>query len=168
MSAHSLLGETVDGWSIWTTTWIALAEPGRSEPSRWQRVMWHPALDSTPGRVDVRIHGSPARHRRLMIEWPGGARLVPIGRLRRRPPPFLSLSDRSDRHASLADSFVVPVTTLRTCTAWWRRLTILTGCAAVAGAMCGLLIIGPVAVIPFTAGAVALAAAQWASNGAEP
>ncbi|MFF4653503.1 hypothetical protein [Streptomyces sp. NPDC001380] len=135
------------------TVWIAL--PGAGAPhaeTRWQRVMWHPALDELPDAFDVVVHGDPAARRRVVPHLPDGTLLVPVGRLRRRPPERFLLQERSAVRASLRDSFTAPAGAPPPQPASWLRRAAAPALAGTAlGTAIGLLTTGPGPSVPLFA-----------------
>lgn len=173
MAALALSGESANSGlaSLGNTTWVALAETGEPRtPVGWQRVMWHPVVDSVRGHVDVVVHGDPAGRGRVAVELPDGTRLVPVGRLRHRLPRRRVLHERADVRADLEDSFILPAgTLLPPARPWWRRGMVFALVGAVLGAVMGFLIGGGRLAVPaFVAGASAMLVNGWALTGAEP
>jgi hypothetical protein len=172
MAALALLGEHADGRlvSLGNTTWIALADTGEPRvPMAWQRVMWHPVVDSVKGHVDVVVHGDPTARGRVTVELPDGTRLVPVGRLRHGPPKRSVLHERADVRAGLEDSFNLPAGTLPpSARPWWRRGVALALVGATLGAVMGFLVGGGVAAPALVVGVSAVLVNGWALTGAEP
>lgn len=173
MVAEALAGQYDVGWPIplGDSTWFSLADPAEpGTPTRWQRVMWHPAINSTDGHVNVLVHGDAQSRRRVVVELADGARLVPIGRLRHRPPQTLLLDKWSDVRTDLRDYFILPVgTPPPSPQRWWHRGLVYTFAGAGIGVVMGLLIGGGgVATLPFAAGASALLVNRWALTGTDP
>lgn len=109
------------------TTWLVL---GEKEGPRWQRVMWHPALDELADRAPVTVHG----RRTAVVVLPDGTRLVPLGRLRRVEPRHVTLEAPSTVRGDLRDSFVIPAgTVVRPARPWWRPALPFTATGAVLG-----------------------------------
>jgi len=95
--------------------------------------------------------------------------MVPIGRLRHRPPQRVHLDKRSDVRTDLQDSFILPAGTPPPPTQrWWHRGLVLALVGAAIGAVTGLLIGGGMAVLPFAGGASALLVNGWARTGTDP
>ncbi|MEU6377599.1 hypothetical protein [Streptomyces sp. NPDC046909] len=119
------------------TTWLVLDIDGEAAGgSRWQRVMWHPALDDLPDRVPVTVHG----HRRAVIVLPDGTRLVPLGRLRRAAPSHTPLEAPSTVRGDLRDAFVIPAgTVVRPAHSWWRPALPFTATGALLGTLAAFL-----------------------------
>jgi hypothetical protein len=138
--------------------------------TRWQRVMWHPALDAIRGRVEVGVHGAVESKRRAVIDLPDGTRVFPASRLRQKEPRSWVLTERESARDDLAEAFILPAgAVLEAARApWWRRVAMWSGVGVVAGSVAGLLIGGPVAVLPFGVSAAALAAYSWAFSGGDP
>lgn len=74
-----------------------LEELPEHDSVRFQRFMWHPALDALPPDAEVYIHGDTSRARRVHVQLPDGTALRPAGRLRRSPPRAVVLLPRSER-----------------------------------------------------------------------
>ncbi len=154
------------------TTWLALAEPDR--PDRrvlWQRVMWHPALDDCSGAVPVTVRRSPRGLRPAAVELPDGTRLVPLGRLRDRPPRHMIMYDRGAGRGDLRDSFILPAgTDIRPADPWWRPGARATAIGVAIGVLAGFLLGGGslVAVVGFTLASAALVSAAWALSAPQP
>jgi hypothetical protein len=165
--ALALAGQRVEGGplSVGNSTWFELSDPGT--PSRWQRVMWHPAIDVGDGRVEVLMHGDAKSRRRVVVELPDGTCLVPIGRLRHRPPKRVVLEKRSDVRTDLRDSFILPAgTPPPPSQRWWSRGLVFSLVGAAIGVVMGFLMGGGgIAVLPFAAGASAFVVNIWALNG---
>jgi len=170
MTASVLAGDRPDGppISIGNSTWIALAEDGRRGPDRWQRVMWHPVVDSVSGAVSVTVHGDVSSRRRVVIEMPGQVRLVPIGRLRHRPPKRVVLAERVDVDGNLHDFVILPAGASLPGRRWWWRAAIFALVGAALGGIWGILFPGGVAVLLAAAAGAALLVNVWALTGAEP
>lgn len=147
------------------TSWVAVPGAGPSG-TRWQRVMWHPALDQCRGPVTARVHGLSDRGRRVVVEL-AGARLVPIGRLRRRPPRGVRLVPATAGRVSLADAFVLPPGGRPRVRWWWRGALI-----AVTGALAGLVLaalVGSLVAAPlFVVSLAVLAFDVWAWVAPDP
>jgi hypothetical protein len=173
MAASALSGRntTARFVSFGNSTWFGLAEIAKPQtPVYWQRVMWHPDVDAALGHVSVVVHGAPAGRRRVAVELTGGARLVPIGRLRHRPPKRILLAERADTRVDLADSFILPTGTLRPPNRpWLRRSVVFAVAGAVLGAAMGVLVAGGVVlVLSFAVAGSALLVNGWALTGPEP
>jgi hypothetical protein len=173
MTASALSGRHTAGGvlSPGESIWFALAETATPQtPVCWQRVMWHPAADTVRDGVLVVVHGAPARRRRVTVELSGGTRLVPIGRLRHRPPKRMLLRDRADSRVNLEDAFVLPAETpMPAAQPWWRRSLVFAILGTALGAVLGFLIVGGVEwVLSFAAGGSAVLVNAWALTGAEP
>jgi hypothetical protein len=173
MVAVALTGQLTDSGpvSLGNSSWFTLANPTAPHQAfRWQRVMWHPAIDSTDSPVDVVVHGDMQSRRRVVLELPDGIRLVPIGRLRRRSPRGIFLEKRSDVRTDLTDSFILPTgTPPPPSQRWWHGALVLALVGAGVGAMMGFFIGGGgIAVFPFAAGASALLVNGWALTGTDP
>jgi len=152
------------------STWFALADPATSRrPFRWQRVMWHPAIDSKVGSVNVVVHGDAHSSRRLVVELPDGTLLVPIGRLRRRPPKRVLLRRRSDARTDRKDSFILPGTIAAALSQrWWYRGLVFALVGAGIGVAMGLRIGGGgIAILPFAVAASAFLVNGWALTATE-
>lgn len=174
MVAVSLAGQKMsDGGSplSWgKSTWFSLSDPGGpGMSSRWQRVMWHPAVDVGDGLVEVLVHGDVQSRRRVVVELPGDIALVPIGRLRHRLPKRVFLEKRCDVRTDLRDSFILPAgTPPPPSRQWWRGSVVLALVGAAVGVAMGLLIGGGgIAVLPFAAGVSALVVNGWALTGTD-
>lgn len=160
--------------TIWrgpATTWLELAAPDGT--ARWQRVMWHPALEEVhagspeAGRT-VTVHGSGRRPAGVTLS--DGTRLVPLGRLREHRPPFVVFEDRGAVRVDLRDAFVLPAgTSARPASPWWQGARAAASGAA-AGAAAGLSatggsVTGTVAFILFGA---TLLTSVWALSAPQP
>ncbi|MFI6243177.1 DUF3592 domain-containing protein [Micromonospora sp. NPDC050795] len=172
MVASVLAGDRPDGppISVGNSTWIAIAKDRRRGPDRWQRVMWHPAVDSVSGTIPVTVHGDVSSKRRLVIELPGQVRLVPIGRLRHQPPKRVVLEERADVRDTLDDLVILPAgALLPRARPWWWRAAVFALVGAVFGGICAVLFIGGGTTVPLAAVAgAALLVNVWAFTGAEP
>lgn len=173
MVAETMAGQRVDGGllSPGNSAWVALADPTEpGTPTRWQRVMWHPVIDSTDGAVGVLVHGNERSRSRVVVQLPGDVRLVPIGRCRNRTPRRVHLDKRADVRTDLADSFILPAGTQAPPShQWWRRGLVFSLVGVVIGVVMGFLIGGGgVAVLPFVAGASAFLVNSWALAGTDP
>ncbi|MFF5182788.1 hypothetical protein ACFY30_03195 [Streptomyces sp. NPDC000345] len=106
MTARVRVGTRRASWRAPTATWLELSAP---EGRHWQRVMWHPALHEPPAELPVTVHGAPPGSRRPAVPvLPDGTRLVPLGRLRERPPAAVLFHDDETVRADLRDAFVLP------------------------------------------------------------
>ncbi|WP_131748191.1 hypothetical protein [Frankia sp. Cppng1_Ct_nod] len=179
VAATVLAGERANGaWAfLGVSTWIALAASdgviNLRRPDRWQRVMWHPVVDTLPGRVDTLVHGDLSSGRRVVVEMSDGTRLVPVGRLRHRPPKRMILNEHADVRVSVADSFILPQDAPASpAHRWWRWGMVLALVGAAVGAAMNLLFgggaDGGVAIVPFAVGISALLVNGWALAGTEP
>ncbi|MFD2762631.1 DUF3592 domain-containing protein [Micromonospora eburnea] len=171
MMASVLAGDRPDGppISVGNSTWVALAEDSRRGPDRWQRVMWHPAVDSVSGAVPVTVHGDVSSKRRVVIELPGQVRLVPIGRLRHRPPKRVVLEERSDVGGNLHDFVILPAgASLPENRRWWGRAVIFALVGTALGGLWAILFAGGLAVPLAAAAGAVLLVNVWALTGAEP
>ncbi len=169
MQARWLLGHQ----RLVTSTWARLASIDGGDPVvRWQRVMWHPALDAARGPVAVAVHGDLTRRRRVAIELEDGTPLVPIGRLAATEPVAWDLVERDSARVEAADAFILPPGAVREPAAgpWWRRRPVLFAVGGAAlGAVGGVLLGGGgVAVVPFIAAGAGVLVHSWAFTGAEP
>jgi hypothetical protein len=164
---RALAGESANGRvSVGDSSWIALSGTDERSMTRWQRVMWHPALEELDGRVGVVVHGNPAGRRRVVVELPDGTRLVPVGRLRRREPRTLILTGREDVRSGL----ILPSgTTVLTRTRWWRRGAVSAGLGAAVALVTGLLQgYGAGPLLPLAGAGAAVALNAWALASGEP
>ncbi|MCW2857359.1 MAG: hypothetical protein JWR52_2974 [Marmoricola sp.] len=153
------------GRSAWLE--IQAAYEAGSEP-RWQRVMWHPMFDDAGPRVAGTVHGDLESRRPVVFETDDHICLVPIGRLRKKVPKRVALTAVHATRISLADTFIVPVVpTVASVHAWWRGGLMSAGAGAMFGSVVGLVVVGPVAVVPFAAAASAGATNFWTLRGAE-
>lgn len=171
MVASIFSGERVDGGSTWigNSTWIALSASEHGSPIRWQRVMWHPVVDSRRSPVPVMVHGDLSSKRRVAVEMPGQILLVPIGRLRHRPPRRVVLEERSDVRAGLDDFLILPAgTPLPLGHRWWRRPATFALVGTALGVLLGLLFADGLAALPAGSAGCALLVNVWAMTGAEP
>ncbi|MEU7928390.1 hypothetical protein [Micromonospora sp. NPDC049107] len=172
LEASVLAGDRPDGppISVGNSTWIALATNRHRGPDRWQRVMWHPVVDSVSGTVHVTVHGDVSTKRRVVIEMPGQVRLVPIGRLRHQPPKRVVLDERADVSDALRDLVILPAgASPPRARPWWWRAAVFALVGAAFGGICGVLFLGSGTGVPLAAvvGA-ALLINVWAFTGAEP
>ncbi|MBY8875873.1 hypothetical protein K7640_29000 [Micromonospora sp. PLK6-60] len=171
MAASVLAGDRPDGppLTVGSTTWIVLADDRRRDPDRWQRVMWHPAVDSVRGTVPVTVHGDVSTNRRVVVELPGRVRLVPIGRLRHEPPKRVVLEDRADVGGGLDDFVILPAgASLPRARRWWSRAVLFALVGAALGGGWGILVVGGLAGPLAAAAGAALLVNVWALAGAEP
>jgi len=170
--AVALAGQLVNGapLSFGNSTWLGLSAPGGTGASyRWQRVMWHPAIDAVDDPVNVVVHGDVQSRRRVVVELSDGTRMVPIGRLRHRLPKRVLLEKRSDVRTDLRDSFILPAGALAPPSQrWWRRGLVLGLVGAGIGAVMGFLLGGGIALLPIAAGASAVVVNSWAWTGTDP
>ncbi|MGW2821701.1 hypothetical protein ACWC24_11930 [Streptomyces sp. NPDC001443] len=165
------------------STWLVLSEadlpeqadrPKASEDAkpaeRWQRVMWHPALDElTGGRAPVTVHARGDRP--AVVRLSDGTRLVPLGRLRRKPPTNVSLDDHEAGRLDLRDSFVRPAgAEPRSAGPWWWSGAGIAAAGTVLGVFGGFLMGGGtlVAVVGFALFVPTLLTAVWALSAPQP
>ncbi|MFB7332478.1 hypothetical protein ACFC00_12600 [Streptomyces adustus] len=165
------------------STWLVLSpadlpeQTDRSEPSeaskpteRWQRVMWHPALDElTDGRAPVTVHARGGRP--AVVRLSDGTRLVPLGRLRRNPPKNVLLDDHEVGRLDLRDAFVRPADAeLRPARPWWWPGAGIAALGTVLGVLGGFLMGGGtlVAVVAFALFAATLLTAVWTLSAPQP
>ncbi|WP_322761505.1 hypothetical protein [Frankia sp. Cr2] len=174
MAAAVLAGQRANGgWAfLGISTWIALSAPdGADNPhrsDRWQRVMWHPAVDTVPDRMDVLVHGDISSGRRVVVELADCIRLVPVGRLRHRPPKRMLLNEHADVRVSVVDSFILPADVpASSAYRWWRWGMVLALVGAAAGAVINVVFAGGTAVLPFAVGISALLVNGWTLAGTE-
>ncbi|WP_282703180.1 hypothetical protein [Streptomyces sp. CC219B] len=161
-TVHAGTGGAVRGMPVF---WLALAEPGGAAPAHWQRVMWHPALDDVTGEMPVTVR----RSRWAVAHLPdGGPRLVPLGRLRRRPPGNVLLGDWPAARVDLRDAFVLPAEVTRS--PWWRSGALAAVSGAVLGIPAALALAGPstTALIGFPLTFATLLSALWALSAPRP
>ncbi|MEU2615717.1 hypothetical protein ABZ570_29725 [Micromonospora sp. NPDC007271] len=172
MVASVLAGLRPDGppISLGDSIWISLAADRHGRPVRWQRVVWHPAVDSVNAPVPVTVHGDVTSKRRVVVELPGQVRLVPIGRLRHRPPKRLVLEERADVRADLDDFLIIPAgTPPPSGRRWWQRAVAFAVAGAALGALCAVLFFsGGLAILVAAVAGSALLVNVWALGGAEP
>jgi hypothetical protein len=167
--ARVLTGESeqTSAISLGLSCWLEL-RPDDGEP-RWQRVMWHTALDAVPDELDVVVHGSLTGRRRVVPELPDGTLLVPVGRLRSQLPRTIELSPRESSRAEADDLWLFPPgAPVPPQTAWWRRPVQFAAVGAVVGTGMALVFGGGAAIVPMAAGVAALTTNGWAFMGAEP
>ncbi|MEX5633116.1 hypothetical protein [Parafrankia sp. FMc2] len=174
MVADARIGRRIERTGLThPTTWLMLREIGNPVPYGWQRVMWHPAVEETPENVRVMVRGKPARPGPtgpLVIELPGGVRLVPVGRVRRTPPKGYELTSRPGVHVELGsdgrpvvlrdDSPLPPH--------WWRRAPLLVLVGILAGGALGFAVGGAVTVLPGSVLLATLFLDGWTLTGGEP
>ncbi|MET8978942.1 hypothetical protein ABZX85_25305 [Streptomyces sp. NPDC004539] len=113
--------------------WLVVSDE-REGRGRWQRVMWHPALDDVTDGVVVAVHGGARWTRAVVVVLPDGSRLVPVGRLRRRPPRRAPLPAGPVARLNLRDAFVLPSGPLPV-RPWWCTAVVLAGVGAVLGVL---------------------------------
>ncbi|MFE2579519.1 hypothetical protein [Streptomyces sp. NPDC059378] len=145
--------------------------PEHAEPTeRWQRVMWHPALDELrddPAPVTVHARGS----RPAVVRLSDGTRLVPLGRLHREPPKNVFLDDHEVGRLDLRDAFVRPAgAELRPARAWWWPGAGIAALGTVLGVFGGFLMGGGtlVAVVGFALFVPTLLTSVWALSAPQP
>ncbi len=97
-------GRSQTEWSPWRLGWGDQPPQARSLAAGDVA----PVVDNLPGRVDTLVHGDISSGRRVVVEMADGIRLVPVGRLRHRPPKRMILNGHADVRVSLADSFILP------------------------------------------------------------
>ncbi|MFI5795405.1 hypothetical protein [Streptomyces sp. NPDC051677] len=156
-------------WRDPRTTWLALTAP--EDDRHWQRVMWHPALDELSGEVEVTVHRAGGTSLRpAAVTLPDGTRLVPLGKLRRHRPPFLSFDDHEAVRVDLEDAFVLPAGTLvPPARPWWRgAMTAASGTAL--GVLAGFVLTdgSVIAALAFALCAGTLLTSVWALSSPQP
>ena len=131
--------------------------------------MWHPAIDAEVGSVSVAVHGDAHSSRRLVIELADGTLLVPIGRLRHRPPKRVLLRRRSDARTDRKIPFILPGTIAAALSRrWWYRGLVFALVGAGIGVVMGLRIGGGgIAILPFAVAASAVLINGWALTATE-
>jgi hypothetical protein len=163
------VGEPVQarsGLAARTTSWLRVPGP-EAGASRFQRVMWHPSLDLLVGPTWLEVRGL-GRRGRVVAVLPDGARPVPVGRLRNRPPKTYRLTPALVARSSLRDLFVVPASGAPAAR-WWYPAAVLAAAGALVGAALGLLVgAGPIDALLFVPGGAALAANLWALVSPDP
>ncbi|MDX3803442.1 hypothetical protein [Streptomyces sp. AK04-3B] len=154
------------------TTWLRLTAPDGSG-RHWQRVMWHPALETISGEVEVVLHrAGDGSLRPAAVTLPDGTRLVPLGRLREHRPPFLVFDDEEAVRADLRDAFVLPADALARAPRPrpWRRGAVTAASGTALGALAGLLLTGgtlvPTVAVALAAGT--LLVSVWALSAPQP
>ncbi|MHC5902903.1 hypothetical protein ACVNF4_03160 [Streptomyces sp. S6] len=154
-----------------TAIWLVVSA-SRAGKSRWQRVMWHPALDDMEDGAEVVVHGPARWTRTAVIVLPGGSRPVPLGRLRRHPPrhaPFPA--DRTTR-LDPRDTFLPPSGRHLPVRPWWRMPAGLTALGTAVGVPVALLLTsgGPTvtAVVGYGLLLATLLPSLWALSGPQP
>jgi hypothetical protein len=152
------------------SVWLELSEPGRDDgPVTWQRVMWHPALDDHAGPVRVTAHHRAGTRGALVARLPDGTRLVPLGRLRRRPPRRVVLDTYATVRSSLRDSFTPVDATALSARSWWWPAAWSAGVGLVAGGLFGVFVIGgSVAAVGMALCLATLGTALWSLSAPEP
>ncbi|GKQ34326.1 hypothetical protein [Streptomyces sp. A012304] len=143
MTASVHLGRRPARWREPMTTWLRLepsaTEAGARAGTRWQRVMWHPALDDVTGPVPVTAHHAGPGRGPAVVTLPDGTRLVPLGRLREGPPVNVRFDDHEAVRDDLRDAFVLPAgTVVRPAGLWWHRGAFFATTGAVLGLATGL------------------------------
>ncbi|GAA2497285.1 hypothetical protein GCM10010406_37130 [Streptomyces thermolineatus] len=114
---------------------------------------------------------APGGRGAAVVELPDGARPVPVGRLRRRPPGTGLLGERRAVRARLQDSFVLPPDSggwpVRP---WWRPAAAAAALGAAVGAAGCFVLVGgsAVAVVGFALSGVIVATGFWALSSPEP
>ena len=150
-----------------TTTWLRLSYEGSS---RWQMVMWDPALEAVEGPLDVTVHGDLDGRRRVVIELSDGTCLVSQGRLRHKQSGSYAYAPRATSGSDLASVLVVPHgATLPRAHPWWRTAAWwgLIG-AALGGALGWVVVTQRLWVgVAMALAAAAAAVNIWTLNGAE-
>ncbi|MFF7647411.1 hypothetical protein [Streptomyces canus] len=153
------------------TTWLVLAEPERPEhPVAWQRVMWHPALDSWSDPATVTTHRRPRTRGPVVVALPDGPRLVPLGRLRRQPPRHALLDEPENVRVDLRDSFLPSQTATRPARPWWRPGALVTAIGTLVGAVAGVVLTSGsgIAAVAFALSGASVLAASWALSAPQP
>jgi len=152
--------------TVWQaqTSWLVLAEPERpGDPVAWQRVMWHPLLDGWSGPVTVTVHQRSRARGPVVVALADGTRLVPLGRLRRRPPGHVLLDEPEAVRVDLRDSFLPARTATWPARPWWRP-------GALAATVAGVVLTGGsgIAAVAFALGGTSVFAASWALSAPQP
>lgn len=156
-----------------TTTWLVLTGPDGEggTTTRWQRVMWHPALDDCSGPVPVTVRGYGRRRRPVVVELADGTRLVPLGRLRdHRPAGELLDADEAVRPGP-RDYFVLPAGAVpRPARPGWRPGALAAACGTGAGIVLAFLVAEgtPTSVVGFALALGTLSASVWALSAPQP
>ncbi|WP_112469179.1 hypothetical protein [Streptomyces triticisoli] len=153
------------------SVWLTLTEPGREDgPVVRQRVMWHPALDDHTGPVEVTAHHKAGTRGALVARLPDGTRLVPLGRLRRRPPRRVVLDTYATVRSSLRDSFTPVDATALSARFWWRPAAWMAGVGLVVGGLFGGFVVGgsAVAAVGMALCLATLLTALWSLSAPEP
>lgn len=173
MSATVRCGERIGtaGW-LSDTTWLVLAEtdqPGL--PVAWQRVMWHAVLGQGSAEpLMVSAHPGLRGRAAVVAELPDGTRLVPLGRLHRRPPRHLLLGDRDAVRADLRDSFILDGAEPPPAQPWWRPGAHAAVLGAVIAAVPGLVLTNGslVATVSFALIGATAFTSSWALSSPQP
>ncbi|KUL46183.1 hypothetical protein ADL12_02700 [Streptomyces regalis] len=173
MTAAVRFGERLPTmWHGSATTWLVLAEPGRPErPVRWQRVMWHPALDAHVGQIPVTVRHAGRGRRPAVVELADGTRLVPLDRLRHSAPAYPLLDDQEAVPNDLRDAFVIPSgTVLRPAHAWWHQGALTAALGTVMGVTGAFLTADGtlVAVVGWALAGATLLTASWSLAAPRP
>ncbi|MHB9861003.1 hypothetical protein [Streptomyces sp. YIM S03343] len=146
--------------------------PRRASPAtRWQRVMWHPALDDSGGRVPVTVRRATVWTRSALVELPDGTRLVPLGRLRGRPARHMGIDDHEAARIDLRDAFVLPPgTETLSSRPWWATGAVLAALGAALGIPAGVQMGGGslTALVGFALFLAPLCPALWALSAPQP
>ncbi|MEU1184400.1 hypothetical protein ABZ464_43670 [Streptomyces sp. NPDC005820] len=162
LTARVRTGSRRAAWRAPRATWLELTTPEGG--TRWQRVMWHPALHEPPPGLRVTVHGTG---RRAVAALPDGTRLVPLGRLREHPPTNAVFDDDVMR-TDLRDAFVLPPGT--TAAPPWRDAGTTAALGAVLGVTLGLVMTGPTltGTVAFVLSCTTLVTSVWLLSAPQP
>lgn len=166
----TVLAGAAAGPALRPSRWLLLAAPEVAVGDRWQRVMWHPALDAAAGSFPVTVHGPLSGRHRVVVQLAGGTRLVPVGRLRRGPPHRSDLREARHVRSSLADAVILPAGAAPPALSRWRAGLVAAAAGAAVGTGTGLFAIGagPVGLACFAVLGTVVVVNLWALAGASP
>lgn len=176
MVAHPRIGKNTSGVGIThPSTWLILNDIGNPVPYGWQRVMWHPAVEEMPDEAEVIVRGRASAsgpQGALVVELPGGIRLMPIGGIRREPPKRFRLASRPGVHVDLGpDGRLVIVRDdppPRPRRWWWHRTPRLVLVGVLLGGALGFGMGGAVTVLPGAVLMSTILLTGWTLSAGEP
>ncbi len=175
MVADPRIGRHTGGTGIaHPSTWLILNDIGNPVPYGWQRVMWHPAVEKLPDETEVIVRGRLSASGpvgTLVVELPGGVRLVPVGAVQREAPKRFRLTSRPGVNVVPGpDGRVVvsrddpPLRPRR----WWRRAPRLALVGVLLGGGLGCGVDGAVMVLPGCVLMSTVLLTGWTLSGGEP